>query len=69
MFLHRDTEGNYNGVHLFVLVHGFQGSSNDMRVIKNNISMVYPDSLFLSSSTNEEDTECSIRNMGLKLAQ
>ena len=25
------------GVHLFILVHGFQGNQGDMRLLKNNI--------------------------------
>jgi len=30
-----DSEGGFVGVHLFVLVHGFQGNHNDMRLFKN----------------------------------
>ena len=29
-------------LHLVVLVHGFQGNSLDMKVIKNSISTLYP---------------------------
>jgi hypothetical protein len=45
---------NFSGVHLFVLVHGFQGNSCDMRLLKNNLSLMHPDAIFLSSSSNEE---------------
>ena len=30
---------NIIGVHLFVLCHGFQGNSGDMRLLKNNLSL------------------------------
>jgi hypothetical protein len=43
----------YRGVHLFVMCHGFQGSSFDMRMFKNIIQAALPDSLFLCSSANE----------------
>ena len=38
---------NYKGMHLIVLSHGFQGSSFDLRVFKNCISIAMPDALFL----------------------
>ena len=37
------------GVHLFVLCHGFQGNSGDMRLLKNNLSLAHPEAIFLSS--------------------
>jgi hypothetical protein len=40
---------NYKGMHLFVLCHGFQGSSYDVRIFKNIISIALPDALFLCS--------------------
>ncbi|KAF4743656.1 hypothetical protein FOZ63_022327 [Perkinsus olseni] len=58
----------YRGAHLIVLVHGFQGSSYDMRLFKDNLACVFPDSLFLCSSCNEEDTEGNIAEMGQRLA-
>jgi len=58
-----------NGVHLFVLVHGFQGNSFDMRLLKNNFSLIIPDALFLCSNSNEESTEGDIGEMGVRLAQ
>ena len=59
----------YRGVHLFVLCHGFQGTSFDMRMFKNIISIAQPDAQFLCSAANEDDTEGNIFDMGYKLAQ
>jgi len=59
----------YRGVHLFVLVHGFQGNSFDMRLMKNNLALLYPDAIFLCSTSNEENTEGDISDMGIRLAQ
>jgi hypothetical protein len=42
------------GVHLWVLVHGYQGNSQDMKMIKNNIAMVFPEVMFLMSTANED---------------
>lgn len=50
-------------LHLFILVHGFQGNSYDMRLIKNNISLINPSCVFLCSTSNQEDTECDIETM------
>jgi len=58
----------YKGVHLFVMCHGFQGSSFDMRMFKNIISIALPEAQFLCSTANEEDTDGSIFDMGYKLA-
>lgn len=60
---------SYQGVHLFILVHGFQGNSFDMRLLKNNLSLLYPEALFLCSNANEETTEGDINEMGVRLAQ
>eukprot|EP01016_Furgasonia_blochmanni_P032969 TRINITY_DN3411_c0_g2_i1.p1 TRINITY_DN3411_c0_g2~~TRINITY_DN3411_c0_g2_i1.p1 ORF type:complete len:778 (-),score=192.07 TRINITY_DN3411_c0_g2_i1:19-2352(-) len=59
---------NYRGLHLFVLVHGFQGNSFDMKLFKNNLSILHPDALFLCSSANEDNTEGDIGEMGERLA-
>jgi hypothetical protein len=58
----------YRGVHLFVLVHGFQGNSFDMRLYRNNIALLFPDAIFLCSNCNEEKTEGDIKEMGVRLA-
>ena len=43
---------DYKGNHLFVLVHGFQGNSHDMRLVKDNIALRYPEAMFLCSQQN-----------------
>lgn len=53
---------------MFVLVHGFQGSSIDMKLLKNSISMVHPEAIFLLSKSNESQTEGNIEEMGVRLA-
>jgi len=58
----------YSGVHLIVLCHGFQGSSFDLRLLKNTISYLYPDTMILCSSSNEEQTDGEISKMGIRLA-
>merc|ERR1712110_678605 len=60
---------DFRGIHLFVMVHGFQGNSFDMRLIKNNVALLYPDAIFLCSTSNEENTEGDISDMGIRLAQ
>ena len=55
-------------MHLFVLVHGFQGNACDMRLLKNNLSLMHPDAIFLQSSANEDQTEGDIFEMGERLA-
>lgn len=60
---------NYKGMHLFVLSHGFQGSSFDVRVLKNIISIAMPDALFLCAQANERDTDIDIFEMGKRLAE
>jgi len=57
-----------NGIHLIVLVHGFQGNSLDMRLLKNHLSLLHPEALFLCSNKNEGKTEDDIVEMGARLA-
>eukprot|EP00747_Dinoflagellata_sp_TGD_P031166 gnl/TRDRNA2_/TRDRNA2_135095_c0_seq1.p1 gnl/TRDRNA2_/TRDRNA2_135095_c0~~gnl/TRDRNA2_/TRDRNA2_135095_c0_seq1.p1 ORF type:complete len:778 (+),score=143.32 gnl/TRDRNA2_/TRDRNA2_135095_c0_seq1:109-2442(+) len=59
----------YPGVHVFVLVHGFQGNSFDMRLMKNNIALLYPNAIYLCSMANEEDTEGDLMDQGANLAE
>jgi len=54
--------------HLFVLVHGFQGTNFDMRLLKDNLSLLHPNALFLCSSANEDCTDGDINEMGRNLA-
>lgn len=63
-----DRINDYVGVHLFVLQHGFQGNFLDMRLLKNNLSILHPDGIFLSCSSNEDQTEGDIMEMGVRLA-
>jgi len=37
-----------------VLVHGFQGTNADMKLLKNQISLVHPEGVFLCSKANEK---------------
>ena len=60
---------NENYIHLFVLVHGFQGNSMDMCILKNNLTLLFPESLILCSYENETKTEGDIFEMGSRLAK
>ena len=50
------------GLYLIVLVHVFEGNSNDMRILIN------PSIIFLPSSANKEDIEADLISMGKRLA-
>ena len=50
------------------LVHGLEGTSCDMRVIWSILSYFCPDTIFVLSEENEEDTKDNIGKMGIKLA-
>lgn len=49
-------------------MHGFQGNSEDLRLFRNNISMLFPTAVFLNSSSNEENTNANIEDLGFNLA-
>jgi len=51
------------------MVHGFQGNACDMRLLRNNIAMLFPEAMFLSSNANEDYTEGDIFEMGVRLSQ
>jgi hypothetical protein len=40
-----------------------------MRLFKNNLSLLYPDHLFLSSTSNEDNTDKNIEDLGKNLAE
>jgi triacylglycerol esterase/lipase EstA (alpha/beta hydrolase family) len=40
-----------------------------MRLLKNNIALLFPEAMFLCSNSNEEYTEGDIAEMGVRLAQ
>ncbi|CAG9333136.1 unnamed protein product [Blepharisma stoltei] len=56
-------------LHIIVLVHGFQGNSNDLKILKNYISLVYTKCFFLESNLNETKTDGDIKEMGFRLAK
>lgn len=64
------TEHECLGKHLFVLVHGYQGNSWDMRMFRNRLLVKCPDDVFLMSECNEKEslTEGDIAEMGSRLA-
>jgi hypothetical protein len=39
-----------------------------MRLLKNNVALLFPEAMFLCSSDNEEHTEGDILEMGVRLA-
>ena len=57
-----------HGSHLIVLVHGYKGTVNDVRVIRNTIACLCPDVQVLSSSANEDQTDGDIESMGMRLS-
>lgn len=59
---------NVDALHLIVLVHGFQGNSYDMRLLKYNLSLINSSLIFLSSQANQSNTEEDFFIMGEKLA-
>eukprot|EP01022_Parablepharisma_sp_SALTPOND_P017575 TRINITY_DN2827_c1_g1_i1.p4 TRINITY_DN2827_c1_g1~~TRINITY_DN2827_c1_g1_i1.p4 ORF type:complete len:525 (+),score=51.53 TRINITY_DN2827_c1_g1_i1:896-2470(+) len=60
--------GIVNNQHLIVLVHGFQASSYDMRLIKDHLALLHPDAYFLCSCENERKTDGDIQSMGMNLS-
>lgn len=65
-----ETDHDCIGKHLFVLVHGYQGNSWDMRMFRNHLLVKCPNDLFLMSESNENEgqTEGDITEMGQRLA-
>jgi len=57
------------GKHLVVLVHGFMGSSWDLRQFRNYLAIIQPDVMSLLSAANEEDTDSDIRILGVRLSR
>jgi len=59
-----------DSVHLFILVHGYQGSSWDMRLFRNHLAVVTErdNTLFLVSEKNEGNTSENIKSLGETLA-
>ena len=59
---------NYEGS-LFIFVHGFKGSALDMQIMKNVMTLRFPGIQTLCSSSNEQNTEGDIEEMGIRLAK
>jgi Putative serine esterase (DUF676) len=57
---------NFKGT-LIVFVHGLQGSSYDLRWIRNILCEVITNAKFLCSSSNEATTQFDIQEMGMNL--
>lgn len=57
------------GIHLVILIHGFQGNSFDMKLLKNNLLLYKPELLIYCSNKNEDNTEGDIAEMGRRLAE
>lgn len=55
--------------HLIVFVHGFQGNSFDVRLIRNQVALCRPDTLLMCSHMNEGETEGDIHQMGERLSE
>ncbi len=54
--------------HLFVFVHGFQANAIDMSAFRNLVWKLLPNVSCLISRSNEANTDTSIQQMGLNLA-
>ena len=54
--------------HLIILVHGYLGTYIDVKMLQDTISNVYAKGLFLLSRANEGQTNTSIGEMGVRLA-
>ncbi|CAI0439192.1 unnamed protein product [Linum tenue] len=52
-----------------VFVHGFQGQSLDLRLVRNQWLLIDPKVEVLMSEANEDKTEGDFRDMGLRLAE
>ncbi|CAM9315251.1 unnamed protein product, partial [Ectocarpus fasciculatus] len=52
-----------------ILQHGFKGSAYDMRLLRNAITMMFPDNTQVyAAESNEKESEVSIELMGQRLA-
>lgn len=56
-------------LHLIIFVHGYQGTSFDLRAIRNQIALLKPNTMLMCSNKNEDHTEHDIENMGKRLAE
>ena len=56
-------------IHVVVFVHGFQGNSTDLRLIKSYLQVLNPKIVCLMSKGNEGKTLDSLEGMGVRLAE
>ncbi|KAG2493863.1 hypothetical protein HYH03_008079 [Edaphochlamys debaryana] len=54
--------------HVAIFVHGFQGASTDLCLVKAHLMLMYPYLECFSSKTNEGNTHDSLQDMGRRLA-
>ncbi|GLC77336.1 hypothetical protein PLESTF_001921500 [Pleodorina starrii] len=54
--------------HVAIFVHGFQGASTDLCLVKAHLMLMYPYLECFSSKTNEGNTHDSLQEMGKRLA-
>eukprot|EP00603_Paraphysomonas_imperforata_P000427 CAMPEP_0114414520 /NCGR_PEP_ID=MMETSP0103-20121206/1431_1 /TAXON_ID=37642 ORGANISM="Paraphysomonas imperforata, Strain PA2" /NCGR_SAMPLE_ID=MMETSP0103 /ASSEMBLY_ACC=CAM_ASM_000201 /LENGTH=938 /DNA_ID=CAMNT_0001582665 /DNA_START=205 /DNA_END=3021 /DNA_ORIENTATION=+ len=60
---------SYKGKYLVVLVHGFQGTAYDMKMLKNAMRAEFSEgTLFLSSKYNERNSGASLADLAKRLA-
>ena len=54
--------------HLVVLVHGYQATHKDMRIMQNFLAKIIPHTIFLASKNNENMKDNTLDQMGANLA-
>ena len=64
-----ELDNEYEGYHLFVLVHGYLGTAEDMSYYKQAISLKCSKPIFLLSTANEKNINDDIYTMGKNLAE
>mmetsp|Transcript_6338 Transcript_6338/g.11014 ORF Transcript_6338/g.11014 Transcript_6338/m.11014 type:complete len:660 (-) Transcript_6338:809-2788(-) len=57
------------GMHLFVLVHGYQGNSFDMGLLRNYVALAYPHTIVYSATSNENFSDAPIAEQAERLAK
>jgi len=60
---------NLSDLHVIILVHGFQGTSLDLKVLKNYIGLLYPKCMLVDSYHNENNTGNDLEDQGFRLAK
>jgi hypothetical protein len=60
---------DYEELHLYILVHGYEASQIDVYELKNHIALTVPNSIFLCSQSNSNKESDDIDDMGFRLAE